>query len=296
MKRIAALLLTFAMCLSLLTGCGEAIEITLGGDSNAPTPPISSTPSEESKTPSGDTEASEVEPTDSESSSEEESSSEPEPVVDNRTMEEKYADAQTANSDTRGWIRIPYTYVDHAVVQGADNSFYLERDIYKSYNWYGSVFAHYGNNLSSVDSLDQNTILFGHNKNDGLVFGSLVNYADPGYATNHPVITMLINGVETKWAVFAAMDCETSFIYIRTALSDATIQEVRDRSYIDCDLSVSSSDKILTLSTCTYKYKHPSGQYREDVRFVVMAKLISDGSATPSYSTNGDRLVPSFAR
>ena len=58
------------------------------------------------------------------------------------------------------------------------------------------------------------------------------------------------------------------------------------------DYSASSSDKFLTLSTCTYKYKLPSGKYREDVRFVVLAVLSNAGSAT--ISSNGDRVEPSF--
>ena len=49
------------------------------------------------------------------------------------------------------------------------------------------------------------------------------------------------------------------------------ITEARDRSEYDYDVTVSGTDKILTLSTCSYKYGR-----RKDVRFVVMAKLLEE--------------------
>lgn len=203
-----------------------------------------------------------------------------------------------ANSDTKGWILIPNTYVDHPVLQAADNNFYLEKDLNKNYYWYGSVFANYQNNLSSVDSLNQNTVLFGHNKNDQLMFGSLVNYQNSSYASAHPFITLIIGGQETTWEVFAALDCEVNsqvFPYIQTALSQEVIDQARDRSFLDFDVSVSASDKILTLSTCTYQYTYSSGKYREDVRFVVMAKLVEEGTPAPLITVNNDRRTPVFA-
>ena len=39
-------------------------------------------------------------------------------------------------------------------------------------------------------------------------------------------------------------------------------------------MDVTGEDKILTLSTCSYKYDK-----RNDVRFVVMAKLLDEGEA-----------------
>ena len=52
------------------------------------------------------------------------------------------------------------------------------------------------------------------------------------------------------------------------------ITEAKQRSEYVYDVDVTGEDKILTLSTCSYKYDK-----RNDVRFVVMAKLLDEGEA-----------------
>ena len=288
MKRFLAAFMVLALTLALLTGCGGPIEITLGSvDSNASKPAESSAGQDSAPESSGQA--------DSGSSADNENSeaeATPEPVVDNRTITEKYQDTAASYKNVKGWSSIPNTYVDQAIVQSTDNAYYLDKNLAGGYYWYGSVFADYENHVDSASGLDQNTVLFGHNKADGLMFGNLTKYEGVSWAQNHPVIHTAFGGEEQDWLVIAAMDCETSFDYIKTYLSDADIQNIRDRSYIDVDYSASSSDKFLTLSTCTYKYKLPSGKYREDVRFVVLAVLSNAGSAT--ISSNGDRVEPSF--
>ncbi len=287
MKKI---ILSFSLLCALtliLTACGEPLEVSLGGD---PGSSQSGSSGSGSIVINGDGENGEGE-------GEGDASEASQVQVDNRPIEEKYAEAYASYTDVKAWIQIPGTYVDHAVVQSDNDSFYLEKGLGKSYNWYGSIFAHYANDLTSADALHQNTILFGHNKNDGLMFGSLVNYSDANYAQAHPFITLLIGDVKTTWEVFAALDCEVnadSFHYIKTSLSDDDIANARSRSYLDFDTEVSSADKILTLSTCTYKYTYSSGKYREDVRYVVMAKLVDDGAVAPSVSANSDRITPTF--
>lgn len=261
----------FVVCILLcflLTACGNPVEITIGEEDRRPSNSESVSDSASQSGESGQ----------SQTSGE---SAESQAPADNRTIEEKLTDAVAVNSDTKGWLQISGTYVDYPVMQSGDNNFYLEKNLDKSYYWYGSVFANYQNDLSSVSSLNQNTVLFGHNKNDGLMFGSLVNYESSSYASAHPFITLLIGGEKTTWEIFAALDCEVNsdvFPYIQTALSDDLITQARDRSFLDFDVQVSSSDKILTLSTCTYQYTYSSGKYREDVRFVVMAKLVEEGT------------------
>ena len=49
------------------------------------------------------------------------------------------------------------------------------------------------------------------------------------------------------------------------------IKGAQERSEYDYEVQVSGEDKILTLSTCSYK----DGR-RKDVRFVVMAKLLDE--------------------
>ncbi len=63
------------------------------------------------------------------------------------------------NHDVVGWIRIPKTHINYAILKSKDNSYYLNHDIYKKYNINGSIFMNYANRY---DFSDFNTILFGH--------------------------------------------------------------------------------------------------------------------------------------
>lgn len=53
------------------------------------------------------------------------------------------------------------------------------------------------------------------------------------------------------------------------------LADVRARSMYSYDVEVTPEDKILTLSTCSYKY----GTYSQnpDQRYVVMGRLVRDG-------------------
>lgn len=103
------------------------------------------------------------------------------------------------------------------------------------------------------------------------------------------------------WEVFAVAYTTTDFNYIQVLkdrkVSDEQIteaqminivNEARERSEYDYnDVEVTGDDKILTLSTCSYKY----GQ-RNDVRFIVMAKLVTEDDTlveTANITINEDK-------
>lgn len=58
------------------------------------------------------------------------------------------------------------------------------------------------------------------------------------------------------------------------------IQEAKDRSRLDYDVDVNTSDRTLTLSTCAYKYT--DSVEKRDLRFVVQARLLRPGEEIPT--------------
>ena len=86
---------------------------------------------------------------------------------------------------------------------------------------------------------------------------------------------------------------DINFYYIDENPADLTdlTDEAKSRSIFDFDVDVTSSDKILTLSTCTRVYGK-----RSDQRFVIMAKLMPAGAALKevSVSKNKDFKEPQF--
>ena len=44
------------------------------------------------------------------------------------------------NPDVKGWLIIPAADVDHVVVQGSDNEYYVHRNLYEEYQYSGTIF------------------------------------------------------------------------------------------------------------------------------------------------------------
>lgn len=200
---------------------------------------------------------------------------------------EKLEQAVSKNSDVIGWLQIPGTGVDYAVVQTTDNEYYLTHDADNLPSKNGAIYAHYGNALSNPFSLPSNSTLFGHNTlmdNDPM-FMELLDFYDLTYAQEHRYMTFTFpDGTTTYWEIFAVVDTlaedDNFYYYDPSPTSDQLehlIQEAAVRSYFNYDITVSSQDNILSLSTCTYKYRNWLGFARTDVRLVIMARLLHQG-------------------
>ena len=71
------------------------------------------------------------------------------------------------NSEIVAWIRIPNTNVNYPIVQSDNNNQYLRRNIYGNYSYGGCIFVD-----SAIESPFNtgNTIIYGHNLNNGSMF------------------------------------------------------------------------------------------------------------------------------
>ena len=78
------------------------------------------------------------------------------------------------NPDTYGWITIPGTVVNYPVVRGADNDWYLDHAYTGDSLPVGSIFADFRTADSVLDNF--NLVIYGHNVNDGSMFGSLSDH------------------------------------------------------------------------------------------------------------------------
>ena len=203
------------------------------------------------------------------------------------------------------WLQIPNSYINSAVAQGSDNDFYLDHNIYGAYDWRGCIYAHYRCNMSSIGSLSQNTVLFGHNKITNRYGGEVSNFStlprfqDAAFAESHRVIYLSVNGQSTAFVVFAALDCEVwndaAFPYWYPSVSDSIIREAKNRSYWNYNVDVKTSDRLLTLSTCSYDWGYDAN-YNTYAKFVVMARMLRPGESVSDFggiSANAGRKTPS---
>ena len=277
-KRILALLLAAVMLLSL-SGC----------DSREKPEPEETPKQEEVQTP-------EVKPEEPEEKQE----IEEEIVIEKPELGEEIAELKAKNDDVVGWLQIPDTEIDNAVVQTTNNEFYLRKDELKQYSWTGCYWIDFECTVGpTAEDLGRSTVIYGHNVNyddgkDKERFSQLFHFADEQWAKEHPYIYFSTPEEDMAWEVFAVAYTTDDFNYIQVLkdrmvsseqITEAQminiVNEARERSEYDYnDVEVNGDDKIITLSTCSYKYGR-----RNDVRFIVMAKLVTEED-TPVETAN----------
>lgn len=235
------------------------------------------------------------------------SKEESEIVIKTPELGEDIATLKAQNDDVVGWLQIPDTQINNAVMQTTNNDFYHRKDELKQYSWTGCYYADYECTFGPTSNdLGRSTVIYGHNVNyddgkDKERFSQLFHFADEEWAKEHPYIFFSTPEEDMIWEVFAVAYTTTDFNYIQVLkdrkVSDEQIteaqminivNEARERSEYDYnDVEVTGDDKILTLSTCSYKY----GQ-RNDVRFIVMAKLVTEDDTlveTANITINEDK-------
>ena len=173
--------------------------------------------------------------------------------------------------DIIGWLTLPDTAINYPVTQTDDNEYYLHHLYDGTYNKTGCLFADYEN---QEDFSDRNTIIYGHNMRDGSMFATLNEYDEQSYYGGHPQMYLVTPDggyVVEIFTAFVAKPSESGSDTSPWRLSfkddgayTTWLSEMAGRSVIETDVTVTSSDKVLTLSTCT-----PGGASR----FIVMGKL-----------------------
>ena len=201
-------------------------------------------------------------------------------------IEPRLASLRTINPDLVGWLELGSEENGFAapVVQ-RDNSYYLNHDFYGREDRHGAVFLDYRND---TDPNGDSLILYGHNMNDGAWFNYLVNYQDPDFVAENPIIRFDTLHGEGQYAVFGVFVAATlpqhgdDFDY-HNKVEFQTIEDKQDyldrvarRSLLDTGVEATIRDELLTLSTCLYDF---AGE-----RLVVVARRLREEESAENFA------------
>lgn len=214
------------------------------------------------------------------------------------------------NADVKAWLKVPGTNINYPVLQSAsgyDPHYYLDKNIYKQTSRDGVIYAGSTCKFGTGSAgLSKNTVLFGHNWTNysaaprigsasDVMFAQLTAYHYLNFANAYPYVWFSTDSQEMAWKIFAVFYTDISFNYIEPNPTDsafaAIISGAKSRSRFNFDVDVSTSDKILTLSTCTRAYGKSDKQ-----RFVVMARLLRSGETLQAVgvTTNPNPILPNL--
>lgn len=174
------------------------------------------------------------------------------------------------NPDTRAWLTVDGTNIDHPVVQAEDNFKYLDVDFYGKTYAGGSIFLDAGN---AGDFSDVYSIIHGHHMEHGAMFGDLEKLLDNKFLQEYGTGQLLTP--ESRYAlevagvgIFDAYNLEVYAVKGRTEIPIELLSKCSRRREVEFE----SGDRMLALSTC-------SGDMNND-RIVVLCRMRYTGKNT----------------
>lgn len=185
------------------------------------------------------------------------------------------------NPDIYAWIVVPGTDVNYPVLQSSESEkedYYLMHQVNGDYGLPGSV---YSQKLNTKDFSDRMTVLYGHNMKNKTMFTSLHRYEDKSFFEKNPYIYIYTPQAKYVYHIFAAYtyDDRPILVYFNYFKEDDVWNNYLksfQQLYDGCENkkladSLSSDDKILTLSTCNNKV--------QTERFLVQGVLMTSEEA-----------------
>ncbi len=179
----------------------------------------------------------------------------------------------STNPDIYAWIYIPNTNVDYPVLQSAsDNEYYLNHNIDGSRGKPGCIYTE---NLNSKEFTDYNTVIYGHNMKSGSMFNTLHKFENRSFFDENKYVYIYTEDKVFVYEIFAAYTTDDSHILNTNDFSSAEgaqkyIEKINRDAADGCsrdEITVSSENAIITLSTCTSV---------SDERYLVQAVLVNE--------------------
>lgn len=189
-----------------------------------------------------------------------------------RSILPQYAKLHEDNADFYGWLSIGGTKIDYPVMYSPDEpGKYLYGDFNGNYSLSGTPFL---DELCASES--DNLLIYGHNMLDGSMFRGILEYEEPEFCAEHPVIEFDTLYEQQEYEVLAAFydkiyqqtdDCFKFYQFIDAENEDDynyAISQFKEKSLYDTGVTAEYGQQLITLITCTYQ--------TENGRFVVVAR------------------------
>lgn len=151
------------------------------------------------------------------------------------------------------WLTIDDTTIDYPIMQGEDNTEYLNKNPFGDYALSGSIFLDSRNN---PDFEDTYSLIYGHHMEHDSMFGALDNYMQKDFFDTHQTGTLtvsgnkkvydirifaLVNTLATEENIFAPTESTGTFDYVK-----------QNAEFYDETAGVDKNSKLIAFSTCKY--------------------------------------------
>ena len=178
-----------------------------------------------------------------------------------------FTDLQARYPDMAAWLYSEGTGMSYPVMLAKDNSYYLTHLYNGKANANGALFIDCSNSGLFTDA---NTVIYGHNMNNGAMFHPLNEYKDQQFYDAWP--TMTVCTPQGDWLV--ELICGTvedgNYEFVRFNFDDdAAMQKyvdgLRARSTFQSDVQLQPGDRLISFCTCTYEL--------ENARYMLVGRI-----------------------
>lgn len=173
---------------------------------------------------------------------------------------------QAINPDACAWLYGQGASLHYPVVQGEDNEYYLNHLLDGTRSACGCLFVDAG---ASAGFSDRVTIVYGHNMNDGSMFGTLDAYKSQEAYDAHPEMQLLTPEGNNRVELLAGMVTDPAdAVYGGLTTEEevaAYVESALARSTFQSSAAYAPGDRLLALSTCSYE--------TDDSIFLVIGRL-----------------------
>ena len=171
------------------------------------------------------------------------------------------------NPDVVGWLYYEDTPINYPVVQGSDNSKYLNTLFDGSYGVFGTLFA---DAFTEKPFRQFNTIVYGHHMRDGSMLACLKNLKSEEYCEKHPKLSLTTPEGKFDLEIWAFLNQPADSAVYTTNISDRDecqkyINMIEQLAEYTVDQNVTPDDRLVILSTCAYEY--------QNARYMVVCKM-----------------------
>ena len=170
------------------------------------------------------------------------------------------------NEETPFYYPVVYE-INYPVVQGADNQYYLKHLFNGKWNSSGCIFL---DSRNTPDFSDRHSIIYGHHMKNGTMFSGLTEYKKQEFYDAHPTVLLLTPEKNIRIEIFAGYVAGVSDKAWEIALgSDKEfgdwLEAAEERSCFESEVPFAVTDRIVTLSTCSYEF--------DNARFVLVGRI-----------------------
>ena len=183
------------------------------------------------------------------------SSSNQETLFESSYLSIDFNELKKLNNDIYAWIYIPGTEINYPILQHPeDDNYYLNHNIDGQRGYPGCI---YSESYNKIDFSDPVTVIYGHNMNNGTMFGSLHKYEDANFLNENYCISIYTPQQAFKYEIVLVTEYDNSHIlkqfdFLNEGGKTLFLKSILNESQkvLTKDLDVNSTSQLLILSTC----------------------------------------------